>query len=90
MSPEPRLRFLVDACVDVRIAGWLRGQGHDALHLRELGLQDIPDMQVFAKAMSEGRIVGPMISISERSALLHSVEPRASSFSVCAIHASIS
>jgi len=57
MSPEPRLRFLVDACVDVRLAGWLRDQGHDALHLRELGLQDLPDVQVFAKAMAEGRIV---------------------------------
>lgn len=43
--------------VDVRVVEWLRGQGHDAVHLREEGLHRAPDEQVFAKALAEERIV---------------------------------
>jgi predicted nuclease of predicted toxin-antitoxin system len=53
----PRLAFLVDACVDIRLARWLNDQRHDAKHLREEGLQSLPNGQIFAKAIDEGRIV---------------------------------
>lgn len=43
--------------VDVRVVEWLRGQGHDAVHLREEGLHRAPDEQVFAKALADERIV---------------------------------
>lgn len=43
--------------VDLRVAEWLRNGGHDALHLREQGLQRLADNQIFLKARSEGRIV---------------------------------
>jgi len=43
--------------VSPRIVQWLRDQGHDALHLREQGLQRMPDEQVFAKAAAESRII---------------------------------
>jgi len=51
------MRFLVDACVDVRVRAWLREQGHDALHLRDEELQKLPDGGVFTKAAAEGRVI---------------------------------
>src|SRR4030067_310558 len=53
----PQLKFLVDACVDVRLARWLRDQGHDARHLRDEGLHKLPDETIFAKAIAEGCVV---------------------------------
>jgi predicted nuclease of predicted toxin-antitoxin system len=51
------VRFLLDMCMDVRVVKWLRDQGHDAIHLREEGLQRLPNGEIFAKAISENRIV---------------------------------
>ena len=51
------MRFLVDACVDIRIAEWLRGQGHDSVHLSEQGLQRLADDEIFRKAVAEDRCV---------------------------------
>ena len=51
------MRFLVDACVDLRVGEWLRSQGHDAVHLREQGLQRLADGDVFGKATAEDRCV---------------------------------
>ncbi len=51
------LKFLVDACVDVRLAYWLREQGHDAIHLRDEGLHSLPNGQIFEKAIIESRVV---------------------------------
>src|SRR5262249_33399592 len=39
----PPVRFLVDMGLSVAVAMWLRGAGHDAVHLRELGLQRAAD-----------------------------------------------
>jgi hypothetical protein len=36
------MQFLADMGVDQRIVEWLRGQGHDAVHLREQGLHRHP------------------------------------------------
>ena len=52
-----QLKFLVDACVDVRLARWLRDQGHDARHLHDEGLHKLPDETIFAKAIAEGCVV---------------------------------
>jgi predicted nuclease of predicted toxin-antitoxin system len=35
----------------------LREQGHEAIHLREEGLQQLPDEKILEKARQEGRIV---------------------------------
>jgi predicted nuclease of predicted toxin-antitoxin system len=51
------MRFLVDACVDIRVGEWLRGQGHDAIHLSEQGLQRLANGEIFRKAVAEGRCV---------------------------------
>jgi predicted nuclease of predicted toxin-antitoxin system len=51
------LAFLVDACVDVRLAQWLVGEGHDAVHLRDQDLQRLPNGKIFDKTIAENRIV---------------------------------
>lgn len=51
------MRFLLDMCVAVRVAGWLREQGHEALHLRDQGLQRLPNGEIFTKAISEHRVI---------------------------------
>ncbi len=51
------MQFLADMGVAQRIVEWLRDQGHDAVHLRDEGLQRMPNGEIFEKAISEGRIV---------------------------------
>jgi predicted nuclease of predicted toxin-antitoxin system len=43
--------------MDLRIATWLNSQGHDATHLRDQGLQRLPDGEIFDKAIAESRVV---------------------------------
>ena len=51
------MRFIADICMDVRVATWLNAQGHDATHLRDQGLQRLPDGEIFDKAIAESRVV---------------------------------
>lgn len=51
------MRFLLDMGVDVRVAAWLREQRHDAVHLRDEGLQRLPNGEIFTKAISEQRVI---------------------------------
>jgi predicted nuclease of predicted toxin-antitoxin system len=51
------VRFLADMCVDVRIVKWLLQNGHDATHLRDQGLQSMPNGEIFEKAIREDRII---------------------------------
>ncbi|HYS75771.1 MAG TPA: DUF5615 family PIN-like protein, partial [Burkholderiales bacterium] len=51
------MRFLADAGVAGRVVNWLRERGHDAVHLREQGLERLPDSEVFAKASAEKRVL---------------------------------
>jgi predicted nuclease of predicted toxin-antitoxin system len=40
-----------------RVVDWLRAAGHDVVHLRDEGLQRLPNGEIFSKAASEHRIV---------------------------------
>lgn len=51
------MRFLLDMGVDVRVAAWLREQGHEPVHLRDQGLQRLPNGEIFTKAISENRVI---------------------------------
>jgi predicted nuclease of predicted toxin-antitoxin system len=51
------MRFLCDMGVSLRVVDWLRSQGHDCVHLRDEGLQRLPNGEVFAKAVAENRVV---------------------------------
>jgi predicted nuclease of predicted toxin-antitoxin system len=48
------MRFLADMGVAQRIVEWLCAQGHDAVHLRDEGLQRLPNGEIFQKAAREG------------------------------------
>jgi predicted nuclease of predicted toxin-antitoxin system len=51
------VQFLADMGVSTRVADWLRSQGHDVLHLRDRGLQRLPNGDIFQLAAREQRIV---------------------------------
>ena len=51
------MRFLLDMNLPPAVAEWLQSKGHDAAHIREIGLGHLPDREVFARAAEEGRIV---------------------------------
>jgi predicted nuclease of predicted toxin-antitoxin system len=51
------MRFLLDMGLSLRVADWLRNQGHEATHLRDEGLQKLPDHDIFRKALVEGRTI---------------------------------
>jgi len=51
------MRFLADMGVARDVVRWLREQGHDAVHLLDLGLERLPDREIFAKAAAERRIL---------------------------------
>jgi len=51
------MRFLADMGVSHRTVAWLRDAGHDAVHLRDQGLQRLPNGEIFAKGVAEGRVI---------------------------------
>ncbi len=51
------MRFLANMCVSMHTVRWLRQQGYEVVHLREEGLQRLPDNQVLEKARAEQRVV---------------------------------
>jgi predicted nuclease of predicted toxin-antitoxin system len=51
------MRFLGDMGVAGSTISWLKSKGHDAKHLRDEGLQRLPDDDIFAKAEREARII---------------------------------
>ena len=43
--------------MDVRVTSWLNSHGHDATHLRDEGLQRLPNGDIFEKAIAESRVI---------------------------------
>jgi predicted nuclease of predicted toxin-antitoxin system len=48
------MRFLVDAQLPPTLAGWLRDQGHDSVAVRNVGLRDAKDGEIWSHADSNG------------------------------------
>jgi len=51
------MKFLADMNMSMSTVQYLRRNGHDAIHLREQGLERASDTIVLQKAREEGRIV---------------------------------
>jgi predicted nuclease of predicted toxin-antitoxin system len=43
--------------VSLRVVEWLRNRGEDVVHLRDQGLQRMPNGEIFTKATTEGGVV---------------------------------
>lgn len=51
------MKLLLDEMYSERVAGSLRERGHDAVHVREIGLGGALDAEVLARATAESRTV---------------------------------
>ncbi|MCU0253779.1 MAG: DUF5615 family PIN-like protein [Acidobacteria bacterium] len=51
------MKFLVDNALSPRLADGLRDAGHDAVHVRDLGLAGATDDELFRLAASEKRVL---------------------------------
>lgn len=51
------MKFLLDMGLSRNTAEFLRSGGHDAVHLREEGLQRLSDARIVEKALAERRVV---------------------------------
>ncbi len=51
------MRFLLDMNLPPAMAEWMRFEGHDAVHVRDLGQAQYPDYKIFAHAAADRRIV---------------------------------
>lgn len=51
------MKFLADAGISPRTVEFLRSSGHDAVHVRERGMQRSPDSEILALSRREGRVL---------------------------------
>ncbi|MGO9256710.1 MAG: DUF5615 family PIN-like protein [Bryobacteraceae bacterium] len=72
------MKFLVDNALPPGLADLLRAAGHDAVHVREYGIQAAQDSQIVARALLENRIV--VSADSDFSAILAGQEAHHPSF----------
>lgn len=51
------MRFLIDNALSPALAGLLTGAGHDAVHVRSLGLQHAQDRAIFDRSAADDRVL---------------------------------
>ena len=68
------MRFLIDAQLPPAVAAWIRQHGHEAHAVRELGLRDAEDSEIWAHAAETSAVV---VTKDEDFALLAAIDPSA-------------
>jgi predicted nuclease of predicted toxin-antitoxin system len=68
------MKFLADMGLARSTVVFLRAQGHDAVHLRDEGLQRLDDEEIVRKGLAEGRVIlthdldfGRIVALSQAS-----------------------
>lgn len=51
------MKFLADAGISPKTVAFLNAAGHDAVHVRQIGLQHASDADIVRRARQEGRVV---------------------------------
>ena len=51
------MKFLIDNALSPLVAEGLKFAGHDAIHVRDIGLQSAEDETIFKRASEENRII---------------------------------
>jgi predicted nuclease of predicted toxin-antitoxin system len=70
------VKFLIDMPLSPQLAIWLRDKGHDAVHASEVGLHRISDVDMMARATSDGRtIITADLDYPHLLAIAHATEP---------------
>jgi hypothetical protein len=64
------MRFLADAGISSKTVAFLRRNGHDAVHVRELAMQRAGDREVVDRARSEAVLPAEAEALESRALLL--------------------
>ena len=51
------MKFLADMGISLQTVAWLRNAGYEVVHLRDEGLQTLPDEEILIQARIEARIL---------------------------------
>ena len=51
------MKFLADMAISQSTLTWLRERGHDAVHVRDVGMARAEDAAILARAREEGRVL---------------------------------
>jgi len=51
------MRFLVDNAISPHVSKGLKQAGHDAVHIRDYGMQSADDEEIFTRAVLENRVI---------------------------------
>jgi predicted nuclease of predicted toxin-antitoxin system len=51
------MRFPLDMNLSPELANWFRSEGHDAIHVFDIGFGSLSDAEIFTRAAAENRVV---------------------------------
>jgi predicted nuclease of predicted toxin-antitoxin system len=51
------MKFLIDQQLPPTLCAWLRERGHEAEHVRDIGLREAPDSDIWRRAVATGAFI---------------------------------